>query len=148
MTTVEIDRAIRDRIAELRAPDWMGPLSGATDEERRELELLIGHYFPAAATWSTWERVCAISVAVCGPATSSDCRPGRLYELADDEIGEAEAWIGAQSDADLDHCTQGVPCDVPVDYVPGALITLDCPDGVTRRMPAAAYRYVGCAFPQ
>lgn len=143
----QIDREIRSWLLARKDPDYWGPLPELSPAQRDEWEQMMLVHLPLWADPGLWRRVCDASVRACSPASSSDCRSGRLFELSREQIEEAQEWLRTRSSPDeLDRFCEMVPFDVP-SWTPGAMVRVS--DGqVTAEVPVAAYNYVGCAFPQ
>lgn len=61
-------------------------------------DAIIGHYLPLMVNPAVWIKVKEYAMDVCdNPGGGADCRPGRLYELTDEEIVEAEKWLKEHS---------------------------------------------------
>lgn len=144
----EIDSCVRSWLLARKDPDYWGPLPELSPAQRDEWEQMMLVHLPLGAQPAIWERVCAASVRSCSPASSSDCRPGRLFELSREQIEEAQEWLRTRSSPDeLDWLCGLVPDDVPV-WVAGATVELRDEQGRWHSVPVAAYNYVSCAFPE
>ena len=154
------DDSIREWIMARKDDVYFLPLSSLPDKESDTFDQILMNHLPTSADPWIWKKVCDFSVQVCSPASSSDCRPGRLYALSDEQIEEAQAWLESMSymihdptEPDI-RCpawhpvARGMPDDLP-DWEPGRLMKVtDEETGLVHTLPVAAYLYICAAFPQ
>jgi hypothetical protein len=139
MNSVEIDNAIRERLAELSVLDMKGSTKGHEEEDR-----IMNNYLPSVADHLLWEQVVEYAVDRCNPGCAADGRPGRLYSMPDWRIQEAETWLIANPNwrdimGDLDWDGNGK-------HEPGAVSIINKNDKPVE-VPTAAVYYVSTAFP-
>jgi hypothetical protein len=155
MNATQIDSEIRARIAEIKHDPW-----------NEEYDQMLRNYLPLAANSIAWDRVSEFATEQCAnPGGGADGRPGRLYELPDAAIVEAEAWFLANPNwRDLVMCDLIESSNVGGlvrEFVPGKTVTVNARyleqqyNEATGKMEGpvepvevslAAYAYVGCAF--
>ena len=143
MNIIEIDARIRARIKELT--DGIAGVDGLGENE---LDVIYMNYLPSSADSAWWNRVTDFVTEICGSGGGADGRPGRLYELSDEAIIEAQKW--------LDHCDEGLwrhvmNChhlgEFPDKWSPGQTIQVE-QDYTKERytIPTAVFSYFAAAF--
>lgn len=135
MNVTQIDAAIRERLLELRAVNFV-----TNEEASAEYYSLVGNHLPSVATPLLWDDVVEFSADVCNPGSSTDGSPGRLYALSDAEIIEAEKWFHANKD--WRGFMPGLLEESTPQWAPGLAVKIG-----GREIPVAVMDYVTAAFP-
>lgn len=136
MDAKEIDAAIRARIAELE-----------NSNEHIERDALLCNHLPTVANRFTWDKVVDYVTQLCdNPGGGCDGRPGRLYEISDEAIVEAEAWF-ADTERWQDMMDSSPIGEYPAEWFPGQTIQVKHNySNVTFTVLTSAYSYMSAAY--